>query len=94
MPDDVPSTINDKDAAKYEGVYRLYQPRMLRLAYRLLRNAQDAEDAVQDAFLSVANHLDQFSKPESPKTRGYIMVITERKAIDILRGRQRRAYEE
>ena len=31
-----------------------------RCAYRLLGNAADAEDAVQDALLSAYNHLDQF----------------------------------
>jgi RNA polymerase sigma-70 factor, ECF subfamily len=35
-------------------------PSLYRGAYRLLRNAADAEDAVQDALLAAYTHLDQF----------------------------------
>jgi RNA polymerase sigma-70 factor (ECF subfamily) len=36
------------------------QPTLYRRAYRLLGNAADAEDAVQDALLAAYTHLDQF----------------------------------
>ena len=35
-------------------------PTLYRRAYRLLGNAADAEDAVQDALLAAYTHLDQF----------------------------------
>lgn len=35
-------------------------PSLYRSAYRLLGNAADAEDAVQDALLAAYRHLDQF----------------------------------
>jgi len=38
-----------------DGMASLY-----RVAYRVLRNASDAQDAVQDALLSAYTHLDQF----------------------------------
>jgi RNA polymerase sigma-70 factor, ECF subfamily len=34
--------------------------RFIRIAYRILRNREDAEDAVQDAFLSACRHLREF----------------------------------
>ena len=34
--------------------------KFIRIAYRILRNREDAEDAVQDAFLSVCRHLHEF----------------------------------
>ena len=35
-------------------------PPLYRMAYRILGNAADAEDAVQDALLAAYSHLDQF----------------------------------
>ena len=67
---------------------------MLRLAFRVLGDERDAEDAVHDAFESVARNLDHLRAPEDPKTRGYIMVVTERKAIDLLRARRRLETDE
>ncbi|MBQ9459811.1 MAG: RNA polymerase sigma factor [Oscillospiraceae bacterium] len=79
--------LNQED--KLARVCRLYRAPMLALARRVLGEAHDAEDAVQDAFESIARNLDRLSEPEDARTRGYIMVITERKAIDLLRSRQR-----
>ena len=62
---------------------------MLRLALRILGEVPDAEDAVHDAFESIARNLDHLAGPEDPKTRGYAMVITEHKAIDLLRARKK-----
>ena len=55
------------EVANYEWAAREMQdvlshrlPSLHRSAYRLLRNAADAEDAVQDALLMAYKHLDQF----------------------------------
>jgi len=79
---------------KLDRIYRLYRAPMLRLARRILGDERDAEDAVQDAFESVARSLNHLTEPEDTKTRGYIMVIAERKAIDLLRARRRQGTEE
>ncbi len=84
----------EKRDDKLSQVYRLYQAPMLRLALRILGEQHDAEDAVHDAFESVARNLERLAEPDAPKTRGYIMVITERKAIDLLRARRRSAASE
>lgn len=44
----------------FEGVAARYSPVLFRIAFRRLRNIQDAEDAVQDAFLSAYKHIGQF----------------------------------
>src|SRR5215510_7698505 len=41
-------------------VVNCYSPRFYRIAANRLSNVADAEDAVQDAFLSALKHLDQF----------------------------------
>jgi RNA polymerase sigma-70 factor (ECF subfamily) len=37
-----------------------YSPRLYNVALRILRNPQDAEDAVQETFITALNKLDQF----------------------------------
>ena len=40
------------------GLVEQYAPTLYRVAFSVLRNAADAEDAVQEAFLRVLRHLD------------------------------------
>ena len=49
-----------EDAA-YERIVRQFGPRMLVVARRFLRQEQDAQDAVQDAFLSAFKSIDNFA---------------------------------
>ena len=48
----------DRDA--FGALVRLHLPGAIRLAMQVVRNAADAEDVVQDAFLSALNHIDDF----------------------------------
>jgi RNA polymerase sigma-70 factor (ECF subfamily) len=50
----------ERPARELHDVLAKRLPSLHRSAYRLLRNAADAEDAVQDALLSACKHLDQF----------------------------------
>ena len=59
-------------------------------ANRILRNSSDAEDVVHQAFLKVIEILDTISSPRCHKTRALLVTITEHKAIDLYREKQRR----
>jgi len=48
------------DETAFEQVVRQHGPRMLAAARRLLANEQDAQDALQDAFLSAFKSISQF----------------------------------
>ncbi len=50
----------ERPARELRDVLASRLPSLHRSAYRLLGNAADAEDAVQDALLSACKHLDQF----------------------------------
>lgn len=78
-----------EDRVTFEQIYMTYRNLMFDTAMKILGNIQDAEDAVQQAFLSIMNHLGKISDVNCPQTRSYIVIITERKAIDLLRKRTR-----
>lgn len=48
------------DESAFAEVVRLHAPRMLAVARRFLQQEQDAQDAVQDAFLSAFRSIDKF----------------------------------
>lgn len=48
------------DAAAFASLVMPYRDRILRLTQKILRNREDAEDAVQTAMLDALRHLDAF----------------------------------
>ena len=88
-------TIDDPiDKVKFEQLYLRYQAFMYHIAYHILQNKQDAEDAVHNAFLSIAKDIEKIVDPISRRTQGYIFIIMERKAIDLYRERKRKESDE
>ena len=78
-----------EDRSKFEQLYLEYRGLMFHAANQILHNEQDAEDAVHQAFLSIAQHIQNIDQPISSKTRCYVVTITENKAIDQYRRRQK-----
>ena len=74
---------------KFERLYLQYRDLMFYIANQILQNAQDAEDAVHAAFVSIAENMEKVADPDCPKTKGYIVTITENKAIDLYRKKKR-----
>ena len=77
--------IDSQDQEKFEKIYRHYEQKMFSVAYGILRNVQDAEDAVQDAFEALAGNLSRIDGQDvySRETWAYLMVIVKNKAIHI-----------
>lgn len=80
---------SDEDKSKFEQLYLLYRGLMFAVAMRILHHEQDAEDAVHQAFLSIIEHLGKISVVNCPKTRAWVVIIVERKALDIVRTKSR-----
>ena len=78
-----------EDKTKFETLYTEYKEWMGTIAFSILHNKQDAEDAVHNAFVKIAENIKKVGDPLSKKTRAYIVTITETKAIDIYRKKQR-----
>ena len=70
-----------------EALYDLLSRRAFGLAYRMLGDSQSAEDAVQDAFLSVWRAADRIDLARG-RLQSYVLTIVHRRAIDVLRSRR------
>lgn len=78
------------DQSKFEQVYRRYRGLMFHVAMKILNNEQDAEDAVHEAFVAIAKNSSKIFDVECTKTRAYVVIIVERKAIDRYRAKGRK----
>ena len=77
------------DRARFEELYLAYRGLMFHVANSILCNPQDAEDAVHQAFLKVAEHMADVPAEPGPRTRALLVTIAERKAIDLYRSNAR-----
>jgi RNA polymerase sigma factor (sigma-70 family) len=76
------------DTRFYEPLVRAYEPSGLRLAVAMMGNAEDAKDALQDAFVKTFNSLHRFdlSRPFGP----WFFQILRNQCRDMLRSRKAR----
>ncbi len=63
------------DQGAFAQLIRKYQERLFDLAMRMLNNAEEAEDAVQDAFIEAYRHLGDFSHKSKFSTWVYAIVL-------------------
>ena len=74
-----------EERSKFEKLYLRYRDTMYAVAYRILQNPQEAEDAVHHAFLKIIENISKIQEIDCPKTKGYVVTIVENRAIDIYR---------
>jgi len=77
------------DARFYEPIVRAYEPSGLRIAMGMLGNREDAEDALQEAFVKTWHSLDRFD-PERAFAPWFFQILRNQ-CRDFLRSRQSRA---
>jgi RNA polymerase sigma-70 factor, ECF subfamily len=71
----------------FERLYGIHAPRMKSVAFHLLGNRADAEDAVQEAFLRIYRSVSRFRGSARLSTWIYRIVINA--AYDLMRRRRR-----
>lgn len=63
------------DKEKLAELYRLYEKPLYRIAYAVLHDHAQAEDAVSEAFYRVIRHIGALGKPDAPQTRQYMIQV-------------------
>lgn len=69
--------------AAFQQLVAKLQPRVFGLTYRILQQAQDAEDATQQTFLALIEHISDFREESSVAT--WVLRIATNIALKILR---------
>jgi RNA polymerase sigma-70 factor, ECF subfamily len=84
--------VQQGDTEAYAVLVRRHLPRGYRIAWRMLRHREDAEDAVQDAFVRALERIDQCD-PERPFGPWFFRIVATT-AINRQRSAKRRETEE
>jgi len=78
------------DAAAFEQLVKRYDRKLLRIAQGVLHNTEDAQDAVQEAFLKAFQHLGQFREESQFSTWLFRITVNQ----SLMKLRKQRAIRE
>lgn len=73
----------------FEDIFYNHQKQMFAIAKGILHNREDAEDAVQNALLNIARHIDSIPKNSTKLRDAYIYTTARNAAFSILRKKSR-----
>ena len=79
------------DREAFAAVYDRYADRLHDFAHSLLRHREEAADSVADAFVIMAERLEQLREPEL--LRPWLYAVVRRECLRRLRARDRQAFE-
>ena len=72
-----------------EYIYIHYHKLMLKVAYNIVKNREDAQDVVQQALLQMMSNPSKIENTEEKRLRGYVLTTVHNCAIDLLRKQSR-----
>lgn len=75
-------------------IYEKYRKRFLGIALKILHNCENAEDAVQEAFLRIADNPDTFFSLNGTKRIGYICTAVKNVSVVMYNKRKRQRLVE
>lgn len=81
----------DDERYAVNEIFQKYFPKMESVAYSILNNKQDAEDAAMEVMKYICEHAEDFVDYKSKKTISLIFVCVRSKAINIYRRNQRKS---
>jgi RNA polymerase sigma-70 factor (ECF subfamily) len=79
-----------RDRAAYARLYIVTSPKLFAILVRMLKNRQEAEDALQDVFIKVWQRAERYL-PEEGKPQTWLAAIARNHAIDVMRARKPQA---
>nr|WP_297169434.1 RNA polymerase sigma factor [uncultured Dysgonomonas sp.] len=79
------------DAITFKEKYIPYHQKLYRVAYRLLEDACDAEDVVQEAYIKLWNKRDELIRIEN--SEAYCVILLRNLCLDFLRTKKKHLFQ-
>lgn len=77
----------------FELIYHQYRGLMYQRAYEILKNSENAEDAVHESFIKIAKNMHTVSQVLPERRKALIMCILENTTIDFYRKDRKEAEQ-
>lgn len=74
-----------EDKEQFGDLYIKYKQKMYAVAYSILHNVEDSEDAVHEAFVAIANNFEKIKNFPCQEKERYIVIIVRNTSINIYR---------
>lgn len=74
---------------RFEELYLQYRHKMLFVAYTILDDTFDAEDAVHEAFMAIARNMSSLDKMDQPAVVAYLIKAARSRAINMVNKKKR-----
>lgn len=81
----IDSVLGDEMQSSFSEIYIKYHKIMLYVAYKVSGNQEQAEDAVQNAFIKMLKDPERILRIPTDELRPYLIVVSENAARSILR---------
>ena len=83
-----------EEKRKFVVLYEKYRQLRMKVAMDILKDPYVAEDAVHNAFLKTAKHMDCIGEADGTETKRFLITVTKNAAIDLYRKRRKRMQKE
>lgn len=80
---------SEADREKFTELYEQYHGLIEKTAMRILKNQQDAEDAVQNTFVQIIRHFEKINEIDGKNLSFWIISIVKNESLMILRKQKR-----
>lgn len=85
------NVMNSGDKIRLEQMYKMYRKRMWYTAFKILNDGYEAEDAVHEAFIRIANSFKNMPHDvESLKTLSYLIKTVKNVSLNMLYDKNKR----
>lgn len=81
---------SNEDKKRFTELYHTYKNLMYKIAFDILRNPQDAEEALQEAFFSIARNFSNISEINCPQTKAFVVIVIRNCSYNMLKKIKRR----
>ena len=82
-------TQDTENKSEFEKIYIKNRTLLFNIAFKILQDTASAEDAVQDAFLSLARNMNKISNRSCIEIRNYLIIIVRNAAFTIYNKRKK-----